>query len=172
MIERLTLMAATMIVLASCTSGTSGDGSAPSRTASSSPTRFPPPRQTSPTVYDLLHRLDGNWSGHGRSLSLKAGAGLIDYRVYKSCTDDPTPPCDEMQGNEIIDGGRIEIRLTTAYMAGTATIAQGNLVSSTDPSIPTGPITARDFDHLLTLSVFPGAPFCDAQSAARSECGA
>lgn len=116
-----------------------------------------------PSVQSLIDRLDGNWSGHGRDLTLSSGHGLITYRVYKWCADDPTPPCDEMQGNEIIDGGRVVFRLSTAYVAGTATIAQGQLLSSTDSTVPVGALTVREYHDLLTLSVFPDTPFCDAQ---------
>ena len=98
--------------------------------------------------------------------------GAISYRVYKWCSDDPTPPCDEMQGNEIIDGGRITFHLNTAYAAGTATIAAGSITSSTDPTYPSGePVTARVQDYLLTLSFFPDAPFC-ANNAPPGRCGA
>ena len=38
-----------------------------------------------------------------------SGEATASWRVYKWCSDDPTPPCDNMVGSEIIDGGRATI---------------------------------------------------------------
>ena len=141
---------------------------------------FPPPPVThtptvgkaGPTVDQLISRFDGSWYGHGRAMKVITDQGKISYRIYKWCGDDPTPPCDEMQGTEIIDGGVITFRLDTAYSAGSATVAEGLVESSTDPRLlPGHPLTARVQSYLLTLSLFPGTPFC-ATTAPAGRCGA
>jgi hypothetical protein len=62
-----------------------------------------------PTLARLLAKFAGNYSGQGRALMMNLnGSGLISCRTYKWCSDVPTPPCDELQGNNIIDVGQIE----------------------------------------------------------------
>jgi hypothetical protein len=79
------------------------------------------------------------WGKHGMSIKVDAtGHGEGTWRVYKWCSDDPTPPCDGMINNMIDSGGhgafvfhRVSDR--TAY---------GTVVGSTDTeSLPLGPIT-------------------------------
>jgi hypothetical protein len=113
-----------------------------------------------PTLAQLLAKFAGNYSGHGRALTMQLnGSGLISYRTYRWCSDDPTPPCDEMQGNNIIVGGQIEFKFTTAYQAGTETIAEGAFASSTDPAITPGQrLTGRRSGYILALS--DGFTFC------------
>lgn len=143
-------------------------------TATATPTSVPPTAQpTTPTdTAVLLKPFVGSWYGHGRGLTIDAsGHGVITYRIYRFCSADPTPPCDEYQGHEITGGGRIVFVLTTAYPAGSATVGQGTLISSTDPTVPTGPITARVQGYLLTGTFLPTAPFCGS-GAPRGTCGA
>jgi hypothetical protein len=91
------------------------------------------------------------------------GTGVIMYRAYKWCSADPIPPCDEMQGNNIIDGGRITLHFDTAYSAGAAVIAQGAITSSTDTSLTPGSrLTARKFGYIVALS--DGFTFCAANT--------
>lgn len=114
----------------------------------------------------------GSWNGHGRMLHVAtSGVGTIEYRVYKWCNDDPTPPCDEIQGNQIIDGGRIAFQINNAYSAGSAIIAQGEILSSTDTTIRLGPVTLRLYQGLLSTTVFPDAPFCSPSRDNQGVCG-
>jgi hypothetical protein len=165
-----------------CSSVVSGHGGAvsPSRTTGDFPSNSGGPavsaaRPSGPSQRQLLSRFGGKWGGHGRGLSFTGPTGDIAYRIYKWCADDSTPPCDEMQGNEIIDGGRIGLRLDRAYEAGTATVAEGIVTSSTDPAYAVGePVTARVQSQILSLSIFPGAPFCGPHlpPSRSGECGA
>jgi hypothetical protein len=141
------------------TTTTSTESSTTNSTASgAAPTSSSPDQSTrpvvGPTLAQLLSKFAGTYSGHGRGLTITAaGKGTIAYRVYKWCSDDPTPPCDDMQGNNIIDGGQITFVLRSAFAAGTSTIAEGVLTSSTDPSIPQGqPVTARRSGYIVALS--------------------
>jgi hypothetical protein len=176
------LLAATLLVTAGCTSTIRGSGSAITESSASATPGFPQQSASSPTstptgptLAQLLTRFSGSWTGHGRALTVRVGVGHITYRTYRWCSADPTPPCDEIQGNEIIDGGRIAFRLNSAYEAGTATIAEGVVSDSTDPTLFVGqPLTARIHNHLLSISLFANAPFCDSKTPpveARS-CGA
>jgi hypothetical protein len=38
-----------------------------------------------------------------------SGEATATWRVYKWCSDDPTPPCDDMVDSEIVSGGRATI---------------------------------------------------------------
>lgn len=131
-----------------------------------------PPTESLPTpnLTALIAPMIGSWHGHDRSLTISPnGVSVAEYRVFKWCSQDPTPPCDEMQGNIIIDGGRIVAQITSAYYAGTALIALGQLVSSTDPAVRPGPMTMRLYQE--TLSTTFSLPFCGAQTAPGA-CGA
>lgn len=181
----LTRAALALLLVTSCSSAVTGAGRpAPSSPAEStapvpSASSFPPSRSSTsvrtipntgstdssapaPSPQALLAEFNGTWSGHGRVLNLLGGKGEVSYRVYKWCTDDPTPPCDEMQGNEIIDGGRIDFALNHPYSAGNATIALGVITTSTDLSVgqPGEPFTARVQGYVVALGFLAGAPFC------------
>jgi hypothetical protein len=116
---------------------------------------------TGPSPVSLLARFAGQWFGHGRGLTFSpSGRGLITYRIYTFCRDDPTPPCDELHGNQIIDGGRIVLVLRTAFAAGKAVIAEGSVVSSTDTTMhPGDSVIARLHAYLLTLLVGTSGAF-------------
>jgi hypothetical protein len=175
-----------LFLIAACSATVKGNGSAPISAAVSESADFPSassppstsvaptPTPSGPTQAQLISRFAGKWSGHGRALMVKVGIGAIDYRVYKWCSADPTPPCDEIQGNEIIDGGVITFSLQSSYSAGTATVAEGTVLSSTDPTLIQGqPLTARVQGYVLSLSVFPAAPSCSVNTpAAKWVCGA
>lgn len=48
-----------------------------------------------------------DWWRHGFGISIDAnGVGTASWRVYKWCSDDPSPPCDAVVENRIISGGR------------------------------------------------------------------
>ena len=184
---RTALVAATLLlVIAGCTSAVPGSGytvSTSVHTGGFPSAAFPrtvPAPQTStarsgPTVTELIARFVGRWFGHGRGMTIASGSGQMEYRVYKFCTTDPTPPCDEMQHDQIIDGGRIAFGLTDAYAAGNATIAIGEIVATTVPDFPVGrQLTARLQTYRITLDIFPDAPFCSNKAPASIEktCGA
>jgi hypothetical protein len=118
------------------------------------------PSAAGATLARLLSRFAGKYAGHGHALAIAAdGSGTITYRVYKWCSDDPTPPCDDMQGNNIIDGGQITFVLRSAFAAGTSTIGEGVITSSTDPTMTQGqPLTARRSGYIVALST--GGTFC------------
>jgi hypothetical protein len=169
-----------LCLVAACSAAVTGTGSAASHGRTSENAGFPAvspmptPTASGPTQAQLITRFAGKWSGHGRALMVKLGIGTINYRVYKWCSADPTPPCDKVQGSEIIDGGVITFALRTSHSAGTATVAEGAVTSSTDPAvIKNQALTARVQGYVLSLSVFPDAPFCSVNTPAdKWVCGA
>ncbi len=116
--------------------------------------------------------LVGKWSSHGAALDITpAGTGTLDYRVYKFCSQDPTPPCDLVKDNEIHSGGHIVFALLTSSGAN---VARGDITSSNDPNHTLGTaVTATVSGYNLTLNFWPGAPFCASNTPAdKWNCGA
>ena len=112
----------------------------------------------------------GEWSAHGAGLTVRPdGSASLVWRTYRWCSDDPRPPCDGMNGDEIVSGGRASLRLDVV----SGHEAHGTVDDSSDPSrLPAGsPITLR----LLPddqLEVQPAAfTFCG-PSAPPGACGA
>jgi hypothetical protein len=168
-----------VLLLAACSSAVTGSGRGrgslstavrstlpPVRTLPPVQSTLPPTPPSSsapsgPSPAALLAHFQGQWFGHGRGLTFSpSGQGRITYRIYTFCRDDPTPPCDELQGNKIIDGGRIVLVLRTAFAAGKAVIAEGTVVSSTDTTMHAGDsVIARLHAYLLTLLVGTAGAF-------------
>jgi len=90
----------------------------------------------------------GTWTYHGAAASIGLdGRGTADWRIYKWCSDDPTPPCDDLVNNNIIDGGHASFRLTGV----TANTAYGIVSQTTDTkTVASGPLVLRVTadDHL------------------------
>jgi hypothetical protein len=61
------------------------------------------------------------------------GSATVVYRTYRFCSDNPTPPCDQTQGNEIVPGGRVTLRITTVDSTTARKVAAAHVVSSNDP---------------------------------------
>lgn len=72
------------------------------------------------------------WSKHGFGIKINTdGSGEASWRTYKWCSDDPTPPCDSMEGNNIIDGGKATIKLSSVN----GSTASGQVTSSSEPNV-------------------------------------
>jgi hypothetical protein len=86
-----------------------------------------------PTPPDLSSFAKG-WGRHGFGLTIDAnGQGSAIWRVYKWCSDDPTPPCDALVGNQIISGGSA----TLAFDRVDGATAFGRVLSSNnEPMFP------------------------------------
>ncbi|MCC7104544.1 MAG: hypothetical protein IT307_05325 [Chloroflexi bacterium] len=53
-----------------------------------------------------LDALAREWGRHGFTISVEpTGHGEASWRVYRWCKDNPNPPCDDMVGNQIVNGG-------------------------------------------------------------------
>lgn len=120
-----------------------------------------------------LSRFTGTWGGHGRQLTFTApGKGTTVYRSYVWCSDNPNPPCDSMKNDQIVAGGKVTVTLTSASSNGAT--ATGTITASNDPAYPTGThVTATISGYNLTLSTWPDAPFCAANTPSdKWNCGA
>ena len=110
----------------------------------------------------------GTWGSHVGAFTIKAdGTGHGVWRVYRWCTDNPTPPCDGLVKNSIIDGGNADIRVTAVH----SDIASADVVSTTDAAaLPKG---------VVSITLLPGyrlqvgslTPFCGPH-AQTNACGA
>ena len=148
---------------------TAGLGIGPSTSASTvpSPTSTPVPIPTSaPTGFGAFV---GEWTFHGAVVVINPdGAGVANWRIYKWCSDDPTPPCDSVRGGDIIDGGKATFRLTSTK----GTQAFGVVSATLDPgTVADGPLVIQllpnDYLHFPKLT----APLCGPRAPVAS-CGA
>src|SRR5699024_11213506 len=96
------------------------------------------------------------WQQHGAMTRIADdGTGSINYRSYTFCHDDPKPPCDEVDGNEIVSGGHILFALTDAT---SGERADGIVTYSNDPATPIGTEFTALVAHryLLTMDFWGG----------------
>ena len=110
----------------------------------------------------------GTWGGHGRQLTISSnGTGAVSYRVYRFCSDDPTPPCDQMHGNEILPGGHVSVQITTVTSTPAHTSATAHVTMSNDPRYH-GDLTFTLSHDVITT---PFGSFCG-EGAPPGTCGA
>jgi V8-like Glu-specific endopeptidase len=110
----------------------------------------------------------GTWYGHGRTLVITpGGSGVIAYRTYNWCKDDPVPGCDGLIGNDIISGGLTTFRLSSDGNGGS-----GQFVFSTTGLSGALSITRDPALGTLNIAQFGDAPFCSPTSPQTGICGA
>lgn len=113
----------------------------------------------------------GQWTGHGRALVvLGSGRATANYRVYKFCSQDPTPPCDNDTGNSITDGGRVELQIAQVRTENNTSTATAYVLSSSDPAYPVGKKETFVLSGDVIQSEF--GSLCDAKASAAGLCGA
>jgi len=164
-----------------CTNSTNDSGRAPSGSTTASPSPsvsgVVSPAPSSPSgegtqVTGQPGIFVGAWNGHGRQLTIKAdGSGTVLYRVYRWCSDDPTPPCDLMNGNVIYEGGRITFRIEQVVTAHDGSTATATVLTSTDPQVRPGSnqtfVLEGDVVNWTDFGLF-----CDQKAAMAGTCGA
>ena len=73
-----------------------------------------------------------DWGRHGFGMTVAPnGEATVGWRVYKWCSDDPTPPCDAMVDSDIISGGHA----TIVFERVEGSTAYGRVVDSNDPQL-------------------------------------
>lgn len=114
----------------------------------------------------------GSWQAHIAFLTVDgSGAGILQWRVYRWCSEEP-PPCDISIDSEIIVGGYATLVLD----ATSETSGSGEVLATTVPEeFPVGPLTAR-YDAAADLlylsgSLFENRPLCGPRAEAGA-CGA
>lgn len=63
---------------------------------------------------------------------------MVSYRAYVWCSDNPTPPCDLMEGNLIIDGGQVTLHIAQVVTEKGMPTATATVDTSSDPNTPHG----------------------------------
>ena len=126
-------------------------------TAPASPTTAPaPPPPAAPPASPDFSPFAQTWGRHGFGITITAtGEANASWRVYKWCSDDPTPPCDNMVGNEIISGGQATIVFTDVV----GDTAHGTVMASTDEATLAGSVSLmlQPYDMaLLESEAWPG----------------
>jgi len=94
---------------------------------------------TTPVTPPSFAAFAGGWSRRGFGLTIGSdGTGTATWRIYRWCSDDPTPACDSMEGDAIVPGGRATLAFTST--AGGA-VATGQVTESNDEqTLAAGPV--------------------------------
>jgi hypothetical protein len=115
----------------------------------------------------------GIWNSHGGQLVVNADrSATLTYRVYAWCSDNPTPPCDQMRGDLIISGGQVKMHIVQVITASGMPKATAIVDASTDPKIPGGSQQNFKLDGGVITWTNSGQPFCDAKASRTGACGA
>jgi hypothetical protein len=115
----------------------------------------------------------GIWNSHGGQLVVKAdGSATLEYRMYVWCSDNPTPPCDQMNGNLIISGGHVNMHIVQVSTANGLPKATAIVDTSSDPKIPSGSYQNFELNGGVITWTDRGQPFCDPKASQASACGA
>jgi hypothetical protein len=101
----------------------------------------PPVRAQSEPEELSLTAFVGDWSRHGVVLSVADdGSATALWRIYEWCGPGVTQPCDRLEGNRLIAGGRAELVFTPAA----PDAAMGEVVASNDHQLfEPGPVALR-----------------------------
>ena len=95
----------------------------------------------------------------------------LEERSFTFCSDDPTPPCDNVVNNEIHNGIQVDLKV----VSGSGPTGNATVTASTDPSIPVGStiVLTKTPDEIAFTGGGPldGQFFCT-QNAVAGECGA
>lgn len=117
---------------------------------------------------DSFSALAGDWYGHDRDLEISPGGlGVASFRTFTNCGN-PADGCDQIDGNDIVDGGVIVFELN----GGQANVATGNVTFSTvSRTAPTLTLKENATSNAVTLSVLAKEPFCNGKPYL-NDCGA
>jgi hypothetical protein len=111
----------------------------------------PPPSPTPQPAAPDFGPFAKTWGRHGFGITIStSGEATATWRVYKWCSDDPTPPCDDMVDSQIISGGQATIVFTEVV----GETAHGRVTASTDESTLAGGVslTLQPYDMALLES--------------------
>jgi hypothetical protein len=115
-----------------------------------------------PTPVPDFTRFKGTWYAHARQLIIQPnGTASYSGRVFVWCTDDPRPPCDNMNG--AITGG-MNTQITFTSVNGNT--ANGSITGGTgdrdlhNTIIPVGSNLSVTLNENNTLAVSDGSLLC------------
>jgi hypothetical protein len=114
----------------------------------------------------------GVWVGHSRQLVVNVdGSVKATYRAYVLCSQNPTPPCDQVIGNQIVDGGQVTLHVGQVVTANRMSTATAFVLTSSDPKLAPGSVQTLVLNgDVITWTNF--ATFCDAKAEQSGTCGA
>jgi hypothetical protein len=95
----------------------------------------------------------------------------LSYRAYVFCSQNPTPPCDQVIDNQIIDGAQVTLHFEQVATANHMSTATAIVLTSSDPKFAPG--ATQTF--VLNGDVITWAnlgTFCDAKAQQSGTCGA
>jgi hypothetical protein len=114
----------------------------------------------------------GSWVGHGRQLVVDAnGSAKATYRVYVFCSQNPTPPCDQVIGNQIVSGGQVTLRVEKVVTANHMSTATAIVLTSSDPKVAPGSTQTLVLNGDVITWTNLGT-FCDSKADQKQTCGA
>ncbi|HTL84096.1 MAG TPA: hypothetical protein VL856_02870 [Acidimicrobiia bacterium] len=162
----------TFVVISLAAASASAQRQSPARSKPKPVTTTTTVAPTTTTVPPIdVRKFVGNWGHHGAGITINAdGTGRASWRTYSWCSDDPTPPCDGVEGNYIIDGGHADFRIVSAHGEQATAVVVG---SSQPGAWPDGDTTlALISDHGLHVSTFSFTDFCSDGHWIIERCGA
>jgi len=113
-----------------------------------------PPKPTEQPLPDFSPFAQG-WGRHGFGMTVTAsGEATASWRVYKWCSDDPTPPCDDMTDSEIHDGGHA----TLLFDRIVGETAYGRVLETNDPSLLSADVSLTLQPYDMALLETNGSP--------------
>jgi hypothetical protein len=116
----------------------------------------PQPTEAQPPDFSPFAK---NWGRHGFGMTVTAsGEATASWRVYKWCSDDPTPPCDDMTDSEIHNGGQA----TLIFDSASDSAAYGTVLETNDPDLLSGQVilTLQPYDMALLESAGYSMTLC------------
>ena len=159
------------------TPSTTGPSPTQPATATSAPTPAAAAPATSPSgggtqVTSSPGIFVGSWVGHGRQLVVNAnGSAKATYRAYVFCSQNPTPPCDQVIGNQIVAGGQVTLHVERVVTANHMSTATAVVLTSSDPKIAPGSTQTLVLNgDVITWQNLD--KFCDSKAEQNRTCGA
>jgi hypothetical protein len=114
----------------------------------------------------------GSWVGHSRRLVVNAnGLAKATYRAYVFCSQNPTPPCDQVIGNQIVDGGQVTLHVEQVVTADHMSTAIAIVLTSSDPKFAPGSTQTLVLNGDVITWTNLGT-FCDSKAEQNGTCGA
>jgi hypothetical protein len=128
-------------------------------TAEAATAEAPPPPQPTEAPLPDFSPFAKNWGRHGFGMTVTAsGEATASWRVYKWCSDDPIPPCDEMTDSEIHSGGHA----TLVFDRVVGETAYGRVLETNEPELLSAQVslTLQPYDMALLESAGYSMTLC------------
>jgi len=119
------------------------------------PETAPPPPQPTELPLPDFSPFAENWGRHGFGMTVTAsGEATASWRVYKWCSDDPTPPCDDMTDSEIHNGGHA----TLVFDRVVGDTAYGRVLETNEPDLLSAQVSLTLQPYDMAVLETDGSP--------------